>query len=73
MQASDILRTVESGGGAVWLAGESVRYRLPKSMFPMPPGVRLVRWEPLPAPVQLNRCEIVPDSLKAHCDNLERG
>jgi hypothetical protein len=76
MQASEILRTVESGGGAVWLEGVSVQYRLPESMLPMldelrlrkwelvelleqrptmPPGVKLVRWEPLPAPVQVNR------------------
>jgi hypothetical protein len=76
MQASEILRTVESGGGAVWLAGMALRYRLPESMLPildelrlrkselvelleqrptMPQGVKLVRWEPLPAPVQVNR------------------
>jgi len=76
MQVSEILRTVESGGGAVWLAGAALRYRLPESMLPildelrlrkselvelleqrptMPPGVKLVRWEPLPAPVQVNR------------------
>jgi hypothetical protein len=76
MQVSEILRTVESGGGAVWLAGAALRYRLPESMLPMldelrlrkselvelleqrptmPPGVTLVRWEPLPAPVQVNR------------------
>jgi hypothetical protein len=76
MQAREILRTVESGGGAVWLAETALRYRLPESMLPMldelrlrkwelvelleqrptmPPGVKLVRWEPLPAPVQVNR------------------
>ena len=76
MQVSEILRTVESGGGAVWLAGTALRYRLPESMLPMldelrlrkwelvelleqrptmPTGVNLVRWEPLPAPVQVNR------------------
>jgi hypothetical protein len=76
MQASEILRTVESGGGAVWLEGVSLQYRLPESMLPMldelrlrkwelvelleqrppmPPGVKLVHWEPLPAPVQVNR------------------
>jgi hypothetical protein len=76
MQVSEILRTVESGGGAVWLAGTALRYRLPESMLPMldelrlrkwelvelleqrppmPPGVKLVHWEPLPAPVQVNR------------------
>jgi hypothetical protein len=27
----------------------------------MPPGVRLIRWEPRNAPVQLSRCETVTD------------
>ena len=85
MQAREILQTVESGGGAVWLAGEALRYRVPESMLPLldelrlrkwelmelleqrptiPPGVKLVRWEPLSAPVQLNRCVTVTDTGK---------
>ncbi len=32
------------------------------SLPAMPTGVKLVRWEPLPAPVQLNRCETVTDT-----------
>jgi hypothetical protein len=30
----------------------------------MPPGVKLVHWEPLPAPVQLNRGVIVTDTAR---------
>jgi hypothetical protein len=30
----------------------------------MPPGVGLVRWEPLPAPVRLNRCITVTDTSR---------
>lgn len=83
MRASEILSTVEGAGGAIWLAGASLRYRLPESMLPMldelrlqkwelvelleqrptmPPGVKLVRWEPLSAPVQLNRCTTITDT-----------
>jgi len=45
MQVSEILRTVESGGGAVWLAGTALRYRLPESMLPMLDELRLRKWE----------------------------
>jgi hypothetical protein len=34
------------------------------SLPAMPPGVKLVRWGPLPTPVQINRCEIVTDTRK---------
>ena len=29
---------------------------------PMPPGVRLIRWAPLPAPVKINRCMTVTNT-----------
>jgi hypothetical protein len=85
MRASEILRTVENGGGAMWLAGAALRYRLPEAMLPMldelrlrkwelvelleqrptmPPGVKLVHWEPLSPPVRLNRCVIVTDTAR---------
>jgi hypothetical protein len=76
MQPGEIIRTIESAGGELWIAGERLGYRLPESAASlvdelqaskwellellrqrpaMPPGVRLVRWQPLPAPVSLNR------------------
>ena len=83
MQPGEIIRTIEGAGGELWIAGESLGYRLPESAASlvdelraskwellellrqrpaMPPGVRLVRWEPLSAPVSLNRWLIVLDT-----------
>src|ERR1019366_6282013 len=85
MLASEILRTVEDAGGALWVSGESLGYRLPESELPlvdelrtckwellellrqrpaMPAGVRLVRWEPVPAPVKVYRWLTVLDTDK---------
>jgi len=83
MQPGEIIRTIEGAGGELWVAGESLGYRLPESAASlveelraskwellellrqrpaMPPGVRLVRWEPLAAPVPLNRWLTVLDT-----------
>ena len=83
MQASEILRSVESAGGNLWLSGASLAYRIPESARPlleelrerkyevlellrqrpeMPAGIRLVRWEPVAAPVRLNCCLTVIDT-----------
>lgn len=83
MQASEILRTVENAGGELWVAGESLGYRLPETAISlvdelrtckwelldllrerpsMPAGVSLVRWEPAPAPVKVNRWMAVLDT-----------
>jgi hypothetical protein len=83
MHASELLRTIESAGGALWVNGDSLGYRLPESESslvdelrtrkwelldllrerpPMPAGVRLVHWEPVPAPVRINRWMTVLDT-----------
>jgi hypothetical protein len=83
MQPGEIIRTIECAGGELWIAGESLGYRLPESAASlvdelraskwellellrqrpaMPPGVRLVRWEPLPAPIRMSRWLTVVDT-----------
>ena len=75
MHASEILRIVERAGGALWVTGESLAFRLPESSSSMvdelrthkwelvellyqrpviPVGLKLVRWEPVTAPVKID-------------------
>jgi len=83
MQVSEIIHTVQSAGGELWVAGESLGYSLPESAASvvdelrenkrdllellrqrpvMPPEVRVVRWDPLSAPVKVNRWLTVLDT-----------
>ena len=66
MQASEILRTVESAGGELWVAGETLGYRLPEAAISLVDELRTCKWElldllrerpPMPAGVSLVRWE----------------
>jgi hypothetical protein len=45
MQATEILRTVESAGGALWVTGESLGYRIPESESSLLDELRTCKWE----------------------------
>jgi len=82
MVAAEIIETITSKGGRIWLEEDKVRARLPETLRPlvgvihshklelmaelarrptMPAGVRLIRWAPKAAPVQLPQCSTVPN------------
>ncbi len=69
MQAREILRAVECAGGELWVAGESLGYRLPESALVLVEALRaskrelleLLRKRPaMPVGVRLVRWEPVP-------------
>jgi hypothetical protein len=45
MVPSEILSTVESVGGVVWVTGESLGYRLPESALLLVDELRTYKWE----------------------------
>jgi hypothetical protein len=66
MEANEIIRTVENAGGELWVAGETLRYRLPESASSLVDEIRVSKWELLdllhkrplmPAGVRLMRWE----------------
>jgi hypothetical protein len=45
MQANEILRNIESAGGALWVTGESLGYRIPESESSLVDEIRTCKWE----------------------------
>jgi hypothetical protein len=45
MQANEILRNIESVGGALWVTGESLGYRIPASESSLVDEIRTCKWE----------------------------
>jgi hypothetical protein len=45
MHASEIIRTIESAGGALWVTGESLGYRIPESESSLLDELRICKWE----------------------------
>jgi hypothetical protein len=45
MQANEILRSIESSGGALWVTGESLGYRIPESESSLVDQIRTCKWE----------------------------
>lgn len=73
MHASEILRTVERAGGLLWVAGESLGYRLPESVLPLVDDLRTCKWElvellrqrpTIPAGVRLVRWEPISTPVR---------
>jgi hypothetical protein len=73
VQASEILRTVENAGGALWVTGESLGYRIPESESSLLDELRTCKWElldllrerpPMPAGVRLVSWEPVSSPVK---------
>ena len=44
MEANEIIRTVENAGGELWVAGETLRYRLPESASSLVDEIRVSKW-----------------------------
>ena len=45
MLANEILRNIESAGGALWVTGESLGYRIPESESSLVDEIRTCKWE----------------------------